>query len=112
MTKLLAQNVPAIFGKIDPPPELGPLVAGGKGAPAINLLLNNIVGLFFGAAGFTFILMFAWGAVQMILSQGDKEAVGKARSKITWAIIGIALLSLSYFIFQLLEDLTGFTFFT
>jgi hypothetical protein len=47
----------------------------------------------------------------MILSGGDKEAIAKARSKITWAIVGVALLALSYLIFALLEYITGFKFF-
>ncbi len=79
-----------IFGTITPPKELGGL--GGTGATGINSLLDNIVGLFFAAGGFAFIIMFVWGAVAMILSGGDKEAVAKARARITWAIIGVVLL--------------------
>lgn len=105
----LAQNIQDTFGKIDRPIELINLPTGAGG---INKLLDNIVGIFFAAAGLAFIIMFAWGAVQMILSGGDKEAIAKARSKITWAIVGVALLALSYLIFQLLEDITGFKFFT
>lgn len=102
-------NVTDTFGKIAPPIQLKNI---GTGQQGINTLLSNIIGIFFSAAAIAFIIMFAWGTVQMILSGGDKEAIAKSRSKITWAIVGIVLMALSYFIFQLLEDITGFKFFT
>lgn len=98
----------AVFGKIGVPKELSGFP---EGAPGINKLLDNLIGVFFSAGALAFIIMFVWGAVQMILSGGDKEAIAKARSKITWAIVGVTLLALSYFIFQLLEAITGFKFF-
>lgn len=102
------------FGNIGLPNELK--TAGFKelpteGANNINQLLDNIIGVFFAAAAMSFIIMFVWGAVQMIMSGGDKEAIAKARSKITWAIIGVTLLALSYFIFLILQRITGFNFF-
>lgn len=109
MKKLLAQDIKNTFGTIDPPKELFPLGTA-KDGTAINTLLSNVIGLFFAAGAIAFIIMFVWGAVQMILSGGDKEAIAKARSRITWSIVGVVLLSLSYFIFQLLQDVTGFTF--
>jgi hypothetical protein len=97
------------FGTINPPSQLP---AGVRGEAGINIILNNISTLLFSAAALAFVIMFLWGAVQMILSAGDKEAVSKARGKITWAIIGIFLMALSYFIFEVLQDLTGFRIFT
>lgn len=104
-------DIPGTFGKIETPDQIKQLSPDGNPVTGINNLLSNIIGIFFAAAGIAFILMFAWGAVQMILSGGDKEAIGKARSKITWAIIGVTLLSLSYFIFLILQNITGFNFF-
>lgn len=100
-------DIQRTFGTITPPKELAPL---GGGQQGINNLLSNIIGLFFAAGAIAFVIMFIWGAVQMILSGGDKEAITKARAKITWAIIGVVLMSLSYFVFQLLQDITGFQF--
>ena len=96
------------FGKIYRPPELNNVPEGGAG---VNFLLDNIISLFFAAGTIAFVLMFVWGAVQMILSGGDKEAIAKARARITWAIVGVALMSLSYLIFALLQYITGFQFF-
>lgn len=103
-----------IFGRISLPQQLidaGFSDAPKDGASNVNRLLDNIIGVFFAAAALSFIIMFVWGAIQMILSGGDKEAIAKARSKITWAIVGVFLLALSYFIFNLLETITGFKFF-
>lgn len=97
-----------IFGKILP---ASPLPSGVTGADGINRILSNVIILFFSAATVSFVIMFLWGAVQIILSQGDKEALAKARGKITWAIIGVFLLALSFFIFEVLQDITGFRFF-
>lgn len=110
--KLLAQDIKDVFGGISPPPHLAPLAPPGS-APGtgISNLLDNVINIFFGAAAVAFIIMFVWGAVQMILSGGDKEAVAKARSKLTWAIIGVVIMALSYTVFQLLEEITGFKFF-
>lgn len=110
MKQLLAQaqDIRNTFGTIDPPKEIP---SNWRGETGINALLANIVGLFFAAGAIAFIIMFIWGAVQMILSGGDKEAITKARAKISWAIIGVVLMSLSYFVFQLLEAITGFKFF-
>lgn len=96
------------FGKITPPSQISNL---GTGPQGVNTLLTNLIGIFFAAGAMAFIIMFIWGAVQMILSGGDKEAISKARSKITWAIVGVALMALSYLIFALLEYITGFKFF-
>lgn len=106
MQQLAQLSVP--FGTIDPPPQLSSFP---RGADGLSLLLYNMIFIFFSTAALAFVIMFLWGAIQMILSQGDKEAIAKARAKITWAIIGIFLMALSYFIFAVLEDITGFKFF-
>jgi len=105
----LAADIPGTFGTIGRPAELGNVPDGG--ARGISFILDNVIGIFFAAGTIAFVLMFIWGAVQMILSGGDKEAVAKARAKITWAIIGVTLMALSYVIFALLEYMTGFRFF-
>ncbi len=106
----LASSHKSVFGEIGLPEELRKAQFP-EGALGINKLLDNLVGIFFAAGAMAFIIMFVWGAVQMILSGGDKEAIAKARSKISWAIVGVALLGLSYLIFALLEYITGFKFF-
>jgi hypothetical protein len=56
--KYLAATIEDTFGKIIPPKQIADL---GEGSVGINRLLDNIVGLFFAAAGMAFIIMFVWG---------------------------------------------------
>ncbi len=104
MRYLAQQSVKDVFGEVNPPPELGGL----RGSAGINSILASIISLIFAVAAVVFIIMFLFSAVQMILSGGDKEALAKAKSRITWAIIGIVLLSLSFVIFRVLGFITGF----
>ncbi len=39
-----------------------------------------------------------WGSFQYILAQGKKEDLAKARSRITWALIGLAVIFSAFFI--------------
>lgn len=49
-----------------------------------------------GALGSLF--MVVWGGIDWIFSGGDKEKLASARKKITTALIGLAVLALSFFI--------------
>lgn len=95
------------LGVVDAPKAVAPL---GGGEAGINNLLGKVVQLIFVVATVGFVFMVLISAVQLILSGGDKEALGKARGRLTWAIIGIVLLSLSFVIFRVLENITGFSF--
>lgn len=110
----MAATIQETFGNIGLPEQLKNArfsEEAGQGTTNFNIILDNVIGLFFAAASVAFVIMFVWGAVQMIVSGGDKEAMAKAKSKITWSIVGVALLALSYLIFFLLQTITGFEFF-
>lgn len=100
-------EINGIIGKVTPPKAVSGL---GGGEAGINNLLGKVVQLIFVVATVGFVFMVLISAVQLILSGGDKEALGKARGRLTWAIIGIVLLSLSFVIFRVLENITGFKF--
>lgn len=104
MKYLAQQSVKDVFGEVKPPPEIGNL----RGAAGINEVLGNIITIIFTVAAVVFVIMFLWAGLSMILSGGDKEAVAKARGRITWAIVGIVLLSLAFVIFRVLGTITGF----
>lgn len=100
-----AGSVFDVFGKITLPPAIRNL---GTGSAAISLVLSNIVTLIFIAAGIVFLFMIVISAFQFITSGGDKEAVGKARGRLTWAIIGITILALAFVIVRTVAEITGF----
>ena len=94
-----------VFGKVAPPSEISRLGFGEKG---ISNVLQVIVRLIYIIGAIAFVILFLWSAVQLILSGGDKEKVGQARQRITWAIIGLALLAFAFVIFRILETVLGF----
>ena len=53
------------------------------------------------------VIYFIWGAAEWILSGGDKEKVANARKRMTHALIGLALLALSYFIIKVVGTVVG-----
>jgi hypothetical protein len=100
----IAQSYNEIFGQVKPPL---PVQALGSGEQGLNTLIGRLVELFFLFGAIAFVIYFLWGAVDFIISGGDKEKVGKARAKITYAIIGLILMGLSFVIFRIIERFTG-----
>ncbi len=99
-----------IFGEIKPPEELQPLVdKGGQGAGGISLFLNNLITLIYEVAIVLVVFMFLWGALEWLISGGDKEKVAEARKRIVNALIGLALLAVAFAILKVFGIFTGFT---
>lgn len=71
-----------------------------------DLVRNSLV-LLFTVGGIGFSIMIVWGAVGWILSGGDKEKIAGARKRITTAIIGLVLLSLTFVIMVIVGQITG-----
>lgn len=96
------------FGQVVPPQQILNL---GFGAIGISSVLSNIINLLFAAAAITTLFMIIFSAFQWITSGGEKENVAKARGRLTWAIIGLVLLSLAFLLMRVLGSITGFSFF-
>jgi hypothetical protein len=62
----------------------------------IGRVIDASVQIFFLIGAIGVLIMFLWGAVDWILSGGDKEKVAGARKRITTALMGIALLALTF----------------
>ena len=108
--KLLAVDPNEVFGKITPPKELNPLIsAGGQGAGGINIFLNNLITLIYEAAAVVVVFMLLWGGIELILSGGEKEKVGEAQKRITFALIGLVFLAVAFALLNILGIFTGFT---
>lgn len=73
----------------------------------LKSLITNTITLFFSVGAIGFIIMFLWGAVDWILSGGDKEKIAGARKRITTAIIGLVLLSLTFVIMVVVGQILG-----
>jgi hypothetical protein len=105
-----AGSFKGVFGTVNAPSELSNLVeAGGDtGAGSITLFLNNLISIIYSLIVFIFLFMLIFAAFQWITAGGDKEAVAKARARITNAIIGLIILALAFFITRFTGQLLGF----
>lgn len=92
MTKL-ALNLPE-FGQIDNPPGL---IFSGNTAN-LGAVLTSLLSIVFYLAAFLAFYWLIWGAYQYILARGEKENLAKARAKITWALVGLLVVFMAYFI--------------
>lgn len=102
----------------DPPPEEPPLgviklpdflswTKAHPGISGINLLINNLVKLIFIIASVGLFIMFLYGGLRFILSQGDKAQTEAARNTITYAITGFAIVALSFALMRVIEAFFG-----
>lgn len=102
------QSVNDVFGKVTAP---SPVAAYGEGAAGISSFLNNLVSLLFIICLVAVIIMILWGALDWILSAGEKEKVAAAQKKITSALVGFVVLALSTAVLIIFGQFTGFEFF-
>ena len=75
--------------------------------PLLGRTLESAVKIFFLIGSVAVLIMFLWGSVSWILSGGDKEKVAGARKRITTAIVGIAMLSLTFISIYTLGTMIG-----
>jgi bacteriorhodopsin len=72
-----------------------------KGVPSGNIsgqvVANGIILLMVFAAILTLFYLL-WAGINWVMSEGDKAKITQARNKITYAIIGLVLIFLSFFI--------------
>lgn len=73
------------------------------GANAINLAIN----LFFVIALVLGISLLLYSGIQWILSGGDKQKLQNARSRLTYTIVGIIIVALSFLIVNTVITLLG-----
>ena len=67
--------------------------------PKFNTLgdiLSGLLNIAFYVAVFLAFYFLVWGAFNYIMAQGKKEDLAKARDRITWSLIGLMVVLLSY----------------
>lgn len=77
----------------------------------INDVLGNLVTIVFVMATLLAFAFLIFGGIRWILSGGDKEGTAKARGTITAAIIGLAIVFLSFVIMNVVGKVFGFDIF-
>ncbi|HSX40229.1 MAG TPA: hypothetical protein VLF68_01310 [Candidatus Saccharimonadales bacterium] len=108
---LLSLAVPGENGGVNiPAPSgvpTGGLEAGGTG----QKILQVGVELFLIAAVVFALFMLIFGGIGWISSSGDKQKIASARNRIIYAIIGLVVVLLSFFILTVLGNIFGVKFF-
>ncbi len=79
-----------------------------QGYNDLGNFITNILTLSFSIAILVVLVMLIWGAFEWITSGGDKEAVGKARNRIINAMIGLAVLAVSFALAKVGAQFLGF----
>lgn len=60
--------------------------------------ISPLLNIAFYIAVFLAFYFLVWGAFQYILASGKKEELAKAKARITWALVGLMVVFLAYFI--------------
>lgn len=77
---------------------------------SLQNVFNSVVTLFF-IVGMIGALIYAlWGAVDWIISAGDKDKIGNARKKISTALIGLVVLASAFFVVYMVGKIIGIDF--
>lgn len=81
-----------------------------KGVPSIGCLAQIVVSVinfafvFLGAAAIIYLL---FGAIKFVISRGDQKALQSARNTMTYAVIGVVFILLSYAIIAAISKALG-----
>ncbi len=90
MKKLFAQQTPDWIGTVSPP------IGGKSYEEGLVPFINNAFKLLFIAIGFYALLQFVLAAYDYINAEGDKEKTAKAQRRITFSVIGLVLMALTF----------------
>lgn len=102
-----AADIPPIGLNLKNQGDRGIKITDTNPVPLLGTIFQNVIMLFFTIGAIGFVIMFVWGAVDWILSGGDKEKIAGARKRIVTAITGLVLLSLTFVIIVVLGQILG-----
>lgn len=95
--KLLALQIPGADGNLINIQGAGGMPSGG-GADALFSIISTGVNLLILAAVILCLLWLIWGGINWMMSEGDKQKINQAREKLVSALIGLAIVFMSYLI--------------
>jgi len=105
MKKLIAQSVPETSGGIINkalPAFIREEADRGLGYYFANLWKTIVI-----LGGLALLMYLIWGAIDWLMSQGDKQKLENAKNKITHAILGLAILACVWTIWALAQYFLG-----
>ncbi len=81
-----------------------------NGVPTISCLgfvFANVVRTLLGLAGLGFFILLLVGGFKYITAGGDPKAIDSAQKTLTYAVIGLVVILLSFLILVLIRTITG-----
>jgi hypothetical protein len=82
-------------------------VDGAATLQGLEVVFENIVTIALGLGGVLLFLMLIMGGFKFITAGGDPKAIEGAKKTLTYAIMGIVLVALSFLILQFISTFTG-----
>ena len=73
----------------------------------IWIVLQNVINASLVVAGVVAVFLIVYAGFQYVTSSGDKEKVDNARKRLTYAIIGLVFIFLSFMIINFIAQVTG-----
>jgi len=73
----------------------------------LPILFGNIIYWALVFAGIVALFFLIFGGIKLLVSGGDAKQVEGARKTVTWAIIGLIVIILSFMILNIIADITG-----
>lgn len=101
--RYLAQNL-SIGGQTIQGPLRGPQ---GQEIKTVGDIISILITFLIPMGGILFLLVIIWGGIDIIMSQGSPEKWKTARLKITYGLVGIVLLVVSFLLIKLIEVIFG-----
>lgn len=103
MEKLLAADLQLPGGQSVTIPGVGG--ASSVQNPTFTGFLTPLINIVFYIAVFLMFSWMVWGIFEYLFAGGDKEKLGKARSRITWAIVGFIIVLIAFTIQQYIKEI-------
>jgi cytochrome bd-type quinol oxidase subunit 2 len=73
----------------------------------IWIVLQNVINAALALSGLVAVFLIIYSGYQYVTSSGDKEKVDNARKRLTYAIIGLVIIMLSFVMINIFSQLTG-----
>ena len=73
----------------------------------VPVLINQILQMALAFGGIIAVFFIVWGGLKIVRSGGDAKQLDNARQTITYAIIGLIIVFMAYFIIMFISDITG-----
>lgn len=73
----------------------------------IPIIITNIINAALAFAGLAALILIIYAAFQYTTSKGDQAKIDSAKKTLTYAIMGLVVIFLSFFIVTLISQITG-----